>query len=127
MFKFSIGQVETLNKSFNRNFQLRLASFLRENVPEATESLSEESLYSFIDRQSRSAAVLGVTSEAGVTQFACLALAIGDDFQNIPEISKYMSLPTPSAEEKLDELVNILYRMEKTGNTDALASLLSDD
>lgn len=127
MLEFSIKQWQLFDTNALAGFHRRLADFVRTEIREATAFLGDEELAQFIGEQDHEARLLGIESEAGVTQFVCLALAFGPGFHKLADAQSYFALPNISPEEKLDELVNYLYSIEFDGNTNVFDSLLGPD
>lgn len=127
MFKITNAQMKLMDNLAISAFHKRLAKFLRNEVPEATDLMTDEALLTFIDDGNRQAAAYGIESEAGITQFVCLTFAAGANFHSLPAVQYYMGLPNLHPEEKLDELVNFLHAAEINGHANAIDTLLGPD
>ncbi|HEX8337820.1 MAG TPA: hypothetical protein VF621_13880 [Pyrinomonadaceae bacterium] len=99
-------QLESLDEAARDDFHRRLAAYLRGELPEETAGLDDAALGRLIAEAERRAAGYGITSEAGVAQFACVTFIAGPAFDDLPLVRQYLSEPGANAEQRLAELVD---------------------
>jgi hypothetical protein len=111
MLKIHKEQIEYFDNLMRTNFYQRLKIFLREEMPEETDSYDDEALLEYIQECDNSAKEFRVKTESGIAQWSCLTLLLDTKLENIPEFLSYMkdsNLSTDDPEEKIDKLVDYL-------------------
>lgn len=106
-------QMATLDKAAWEDFYLRLAEFLRTEMPDQTADLSDAELSEFVRGAHARSLGHGIGSEAGVAQYACLSLEAGPNFADNPDIAALLHEPGSDPEEQLDALVDMLADKEE--------------
>ena len=106
MFRIGRAQLEALDDRARADFHVRLERYIREAMPDEAAEHPGETLRSFITQSDRRARGLGIETEAGIAQWVCLALVVGLDFDEDPDLSRYFDVPGTSSETKLEILVD---------------------
>jgi hypothetical protein len=101
-------QLAALEDVARADFYKRLATYLREELPEETEGLDDAALHDLVSESERRASGYGITSEAGLAQFVCMTFIAGPAFDDLPLVRQYLSEPGADAEQRLAELVDDL-------------------
>ncbi len=96
------------------HFHRRVRDYVREKMPEETRTTPNTKLLTYLGEQDKIAAEHGITSELGVSKWACLSLWAGEEFYQQPEFNDYFEQPgEPSAEMRLDFYVDYICALEK--------------
>jgi hypothetical protein len=82
--------------------------FLREEMPEETASLDDDGLLNFIVDAEACAAKHGIESDRGIAQYACLAMAVGPAFADIPLMAAFLKVPGTEPEQQLETLIEFM-------------------
>jgi hypothetical protein len=110
MLEIQPDQMKSLQQATKQRFHQQLKEFLREELPEETAAMSDQSLLDRIMDSDRRAAKYQIESQSGIAQFVCLTFAAGPGFDEIPEVRELLTDPTSELdpEERLELLVEEL-------------------
>ncbi|MBM3993076.1 MAG: hypothetical protein FJ303_02805 [Planctomycetes bacterium] len=100
--------------------------FVRDALPEKTTHVSDDDLLRRIADADRRALSHGLRTERGITLFASLAIMVGPEFDELPEMRRYLSLPKPDADTRIELFVRVLTARKKQEEEEDLISKLSD-
>jgi hypothetical protein len=101
-------QVAALDQAARVQFYARTAQLLKETLPELTVGLSEEELRRRVVEGERKARAHGVTTERGITQFICLGMVAGPEFDEHPDVQALFRHPGLDPDEAVQALVDRL-------------------
>lgn len=110
MLEIQSEQMKSLQQATKQRFHEQLKQFLREEIPEETSAMSDQSLLERIANSERRAAKYGIVSQSGIAQFTCLTFIAGPEFDEIPEVNELLTDSTSDLdpEERLEILVEEL-------------------
>ena len=112
MVQISNEQLKVFQQATRADFQLRLATFMRTELPDETEHMSDAELLEFVETAQATSERHGVESEAGIAQYACMSLELGPHFGDEPEIADFLQAPGSEPEDQLDDLLELLTDVE---------------
>lgn len=119
MRKIRKEQMSALRAASTREFYQKLLRFLRRELPSETQGMSNAELLGRIQDSDERAARYGITSAAGVSQFACLTFAAGPAFDESPDIHAYLSQRDVDPDEKMSALVDALAEADEDDGASA--------
>jgi hypothetical protein len=106
MFRITREQLETFDRIAQADFYRRLATYLREVMPEETSGYGDDALLGYIMASVHRASTHRIETESGIAQWTCLALVLGLGFEDEPAMREYFKAPGMDPEEKLEILVD---------------------
>lgn len=112
MLRIRKEQMNALDDAAQNVFHQQLLTYLRREMPDATEEFSDAALLRRIETSEERAAKYGIGSNAGVAQFVCLTFISGVEFDEIPEVNALLKSDEEDPEERLADLVDCLAEME---------------
>ncbi len=108
MFRIRSSQLNALDDAAARDFDWRLLTFLRKELPEDTAERENNDLLEWI-REVRSCALKqDIKSESGVTQYACVMMDAGIEFASHPDFITFLQAPGATPEERLEQFVDCM-------------------
>ncbi|HKK54920.1 hypothetical protein [Marinobacter sp.] len=108
MITLSAGQFAAFDQIETQRFYESAASYLRDNLPEATEDFTPIELVDHVADCHQIANWLGIESETGIVKVACLSFGPQPEFYQTPEIYSYITEPGAYPEGRLDTVVEAL-------------------
>ncbi len=112
MLEISQEQMEKADVKARVHFHRRLRNYVREKLPEKTESISDSNLLTYIAEQDQIAGEHEIRTERGAAKWVCLSFDLGENFYQKEPVKGYFNSQDPqnlpSAETKLQILVEYL-------------------
>lgn len=110
MLHISKEQIAKADEKVRVHFHRRLRDYVREKLPEQTDSTPDSKLLAYITEQDKIAGERGITTEQGVAKWVFLSFGLDKDFYQQPEFKNYFDSPEPpDAESKLALFVDYLH------------------
>jgi hypothetical protein len=90
-------------------FHKKLAEFLRTELPDQVESMTDEELHLLITKQEAKASKYDILAQASVAKYVSMTVIYGEGFDQSPEVQELFAEPSEfSNEDKLDFLLDAL-------------------
>src|SRR5262245_9568822 len=108
MFTIRREQRQAIAEARRGEFHRRLAGFYREKAPDLTGRMSDDELLRVIAAGDHKARSYGVESERGIAGFIGIALAAGPNFDEDPDVLRYLTNPVPNPDAKVMTLLDLV-------------------
>jgi hypothetical protein len=104
------GQLDQLTVARESSRRRRMMAFYRETAPEAAARYDDDALSAFIEEGERKADAHGVTGSRARLRFVGLMLVVKPDFDEDPQVKRYLRAPDFDPDTKVDMLFDLVLR-----------------
>jgi len=120
-------QMDKMEQLARQRYYRKLSEFLRLELPDEVESMTDDELCIFIINQEARASRLDILSQASVAQYICLALVYGEDFVEKPDVRNLFAETSEfSSEDKLDFLFDAIEEEDASSVDDDDLDIIED-
>lgn len=114
MLQISEEHLAIADEIARKNFHQRLRDYVRDKLPEETDTTPDSKLLAYITEQDQIAGEHEIKTEQGIARWVCLSLREEENFHQQPKFKDYFEYPgKPPAEKRLELYVDYFCSLEK--------------